>query len=43
LCPVMVTFGDPAPVEALRAVGSGSTDEERVADALRWRLAAIAG
>jgi long-chain acyl-CoA synthetase len=43
LCPIMVTFGDPAPVEALRAVGSGSTDEERVADALRRRLAAIAG
>jgi long-chain acyl-CoA synthetase len=39
LRPVRVTFGDPAPVEALRAVGSGSTDEERVADALRRRLA----
>jgi long-chain acyl-CoA synthetase len=43
LCPLRVTFGDPAPVEALRAVGSGSTDEERVADALRRRLAGIAG
>jgi long-chain acyl-CoA synthetase len=43
LRPVTVTFGDPAPVEALRAAGSGSTDEERVADALRQRLAAIAG
>ena len=43
LSPLMVHFGDPAPVEALRAAGSGSTDEERVADALRLRLAAIAG
>jgi long-chain acyl-CoA synthetase len=42
LRPLMVTFGDPAPVEALRAAGSGSTDEERVADALRRRLAAVA-
>jgi hypothetical protein len=38
-----VTFGEPASAEALRAFGSGSTDEERVADALRRRLAAIAG
>jgi long-chain acyl-CoA synthetase len=37
-----VTFGDPVAVEALRAAGSGSTDEERVADALRRRLATIA-
>jgi long-chain acyl-CoA synthetase len=42
LHPVRVTFGDPAPVEALRAAGSGGTDEERVADGLRRRLAAIA-
>lgn len=43
LHPVRVTFGDPAPVAALRADGCGSTEEERVADGLRRRLAAIAG
>jgi long-chain acyl-CoA synthetase len=37
-----VTFGEAAPVDALPAAGCGSTDEERVADALRRRLAALA-
>jgi long-chain acyl-CoA synthetase len=39
---VTVTFGDPASVGALRAAGSGTTDEEQVADSLRRRLAALA-
>jgi long-chain acyl-CoA synthetase len=40
---LMITFGDPVAVDALRAAGNGSNDEERVADALRQRLAALAG
>jgi long-chain acyl-CoA synthetase len=36
-----VTFGRPAPVGILRAAGVGRTDEERVADGLRQRLAAL--
>ena len=42
LRPLTVTFGDPVSIEALRGSGTGATDEERVADALRRRLAAIA-
>jgi len=38
-----VTFGRPAPVGILRATGVGRTDEERVADGLRQRLAALVG
>jgi long-chain acyl-CoA synthetase len=37
-----VRFGQPAAVESLRAAGSGATDEQRVADELRQRMAALA-
>ncbi len=36
-----VTFGEPAPVTSLRIAGTGSTDEQRVTDGLRQRLAAL--
>jgi long-chain acyl-CoA synthetase len=41
LRPLTITFGAPASVSALRDVGRGPTDEERVADALRQRLGAL--
>jgi hypothetical protein len=40
--PFTVTFGDLVPIEALCGSGIGATDEARVADALRRRLATIA-
>lgn len=38
---VTITFGEPAPVTSLHTAGSGLSDEERVADGLRQRLAAL--
>lgn len=38
-----VTFGEPLPVTSLCTAGTGSTDEERVADGLHQRLAALIG
>lgn len=43
LRPLMITFGEPVAADVLRVAGNGSNDEERVADALRRRLAAISG
>jgi long-chain acyl-CoA synthetase len=41
LARVTVTFGRAAPADALRASGSGGTDEERVAQALREQVLAL--
>jgi Acyltransferase len=38
---ITVTFGHPEPVGSLRATGTGRTDEERVANALRQSLIAL--
>jgi long-chain acyl-CoA synthetase len=38
---ISVTFGPPEPVETLRAAGTGRADEERIAAALRQRVAAL--
>ena len=38
---VTITLGEPAPVTSLHTAGSGLSDEERVADGLRQRLAAL--
>lgn len=43
LCRITVAFGRPEPVEALRAAGTGRTDEERIADALHQRVSALGG
>ena len=36
-----ITFDEPAPATSLLTAGTGPTDEERVADGLRQRLAAL--
>jgi long-chain acyl-CoA synthetase len=41
LHPVTVMFDSPEPVEHLRTVGAGRTDEERISVALRERVAAL--
>jgi long-chain acyl-CoA synthetase len=38
---ITVTFGHPEPVGSLRATGTGRTDEERAANALRQHLIAL--
>jgi len=38
LRPITVAFGSAETVEVLRAAGTGRTDEERIADALRQRV-----
>jgi len=38
---ITVVFGAAEPVETLREAGSGRTDEERIADALRRRVIAL--
>jgi long-chain acyl-CoA synthetase len=38
---ITVVFGPAEPVETLREAGTGRTDEERIADALRRRVAAL--
>jgi hypothetical protein len=38
-----VVFGHPESVDVLRIAGTGRTDEERIASALRQRVAALAG
>jgi long-chain acyl-CoA synthetase len=40
---ITVVFGHPEPVDVLRVAGTGRTDEERIASALRQRVAALAG
>jgi long-chain acyl-CoA synthetase len=40
---ITAAFGHPEPVDVLRVVGTGRTDEERIAGALRQRVAALAG
>jgi len=40
---ITVVFGHPDPVDVLRVAGTGRTDEERIASALRQRVAALAG
>ncbi|MBV8131531.1 MAG: AMP-binding protein [Alphaproteobacteria bacterium] len=39
--PITVVFASPEPVEILRGAGTGRTDEERIADALRQRVIAL--
>ena len=41
-CPIRVVFGDPVTVDALEAAGTGDSREERIADALRDKVAALA-
>jgi long-chain acyl-CoA synthetase len=41
LHPISVVFGAAEPVETLREAGTGRTDEERIADALRQRVIAL--
>jgi long-chain acyl-CoA synthetase len=43
LRPISVTFGGPVLPVALRAGGCGQSDEERTANALQQRVAALAG
>jgi long-chain acyl-CoA synthetase len=38
---ITLTFGSAEPVEVLRGVGTGRTDEERIADALRQRIISL--
>jgi len=38
---ITVAFGFPEPVEILRVAGTGRTDEERIAGALRQRVIAL--
>jgi long-chain acyl-CoA synthetase len=38
---ITVAFGSPDPVEILRAAGTGRTDEERIAGALRQRVISL--
>jgi long-chain acyl-CoA synthetase len=38
---ITVAFGSPEPVEILRAAGTGRTDEDRIANALRVRVVAL--
>jgi hypothetical protein len=40
---ITVVFGHPESVDVLRVAGTGRTDEERIASALRQRVAALAG
>ena len=40
--PIRVVFGDPIAVDALEAAGTGESREERMASALRDRVAALA-
>jgi len=40
---ITVVFGHPESVDVLRIAGTGRTDEERIASALRQRVAALAG
>ena len=40
--PIRVVFGDPVTVDALEAAGTGESREERIADALRDKVAALA-
>jgi long-chain acyl-CoA synthetase len=40
---ITVVFGHPEPADVLRIAGTGRTDEERIANALRQRVAALAG
>jgi len=39
---ITVVFGSPEPVDVLRVAGTGRTDEEQIASALRQRVAALA-
>jgi hypothetical protein len=38
---ITVAFGAPEPVEILRSAGTGRTDEERIAGALRQQVTAL--
>jgi long-chain acyl-CoA synthetase len=40
---ITVVFGHPQSVDVLRVAGTGRTDEERIASALRQQVAALAG
>ncbi len=40
--PIRVVFGDPVTIEALEAAGTGESREERIAGALRGKVAALA-
>jgi hypothetical protein len=40
--PIRVVFGDPVTVEALETAGTGESREERIAGALRDKVAALA-
>jgi long-chain acyl-CoA synthetase len=42
LRPIAVIFGEPVSAETLREDGQGRTDEERIAEALRRRVIALA-
>jgi long-chain acyl-CoA synthetase len=42
LHPISVTFGEPVRAETLRAEGQGHAEEERIAEALRRRVIALA-
>jgi long-chain acyl-CoA synthetase len=43
VAPISVVFGRPNGVDTLRTTGTGRTEEERIADALRERVVALGG